>query len=150
MLRVEEQKESISSILERTLDLIATECEENVQVSTRESAAKTLLNERLKNKRGMGHEDFVPFIPVKQQHSQSLFLDQISTSNLDAPKHWKTKKTSDEHARLFEIGSGKSTNQNRKKKSKHTKGEDYKGKFSEKVANRLAKQSKLSKLKSAY
>ena len=137
---------SISNLLEDALDLIGKE--DTLEQSAEISAARQLLSERSKVKRGIDNEDFISFISNKNPEPVSAFMNQISDSSVDDPKYWKSgKKTIPiKSSKNMKFTAG-STNQNKALKNRKSKGESYSERYAakrESVSNRgnLKKQLK--------
>lgn len=134
---------SISNLLEDALDLIGKEDSLDANGSAQISAAKQLLAERSKVKRGIESSDFVPFNASKPVAPENPFMNQISGSTVDDPKYWKTagagkKGGPVKAAKSMKFASG-STNQNKAAKKRTAKGEQYNDRY-------LAKKESVSML----
>jgi hypothetical protein len=140
---------SISNLLEDALDLIGKGDEpEGNDGAPQISAAKQLLSERSKGKRGIESEDFVAFQANKKPAVANPFMNQISSSSVDDPKYWKTSKSKGSipvKTMKFAMGS---TNQNKSSKNRISKGEKYSDRYSAKRENITKKNNLRKQLKS--
>jgi type II secretory pathway pseudopilin PulG len=142
---------SISNLLEDALDLIGKGDEpDSTDGAPQISAAKQLLSERSKGKRGIESDDFVAFQANKKPTVANPFMNQISSSSVDDPKYWKTASTKSKGsipAKTMKFAMG-STNQNKSSKSRISKGEKYSDRYSAKQDNRTKKNNLRKILKS--
>lgn len=137
---------SISSLLEDALDLIGKEGSSVEVGGPQISAAKQLLSERNKGKRGIENNDFIAFAQKPKPVAENPFLSQISTSSVDDPKYWKSGakgKVVKSAAARTAVGKH-STNQNKAAKLRQAKGEQYAERYSAKK-EMVSKRSNLKK-----
>lgn len=139
------EPKTISSLLEDALDLIGTE----VGVSNEVSASKQLLGERNKLKRSIDNEDFVPFDSSNKKPKESPFMNQISGSQVDDPKYWKsTGKAGGLHdIKKIKFQKG-TTNQKKAQRGRQTKGEQYSERYSAKQSGKIKRDLLKKALKS--
>ncbi|KAJ1425686.1 hypothetical protein B484DRAFT_432016 [Ochromonadaceae sp. CCMP2298] len=128
--------QSISSILESTLDLIGNEldgADSGLQrrTSNAVTASQVLLSERSKVKRSIDGEDFVAL--DSSRPAITPFYEQISSSRVDDPKYWKSGTVNEANKNNHNKSKSHYSNkQNKAHKSRSAKGEAYKDRFSAK------------------
>lgn len=139
------EPKTISTLLEDALDLIGNE----VRVSNEVSASKQLLGERTKLKRSIDREDFIRFESTNKKAKENPFLNQISSSEVDDPKYWKSaNKTGGLHEiKKIKFQKG-STNQKKAQRGRQAKGEQYTEKYSAKQSNKSKRDALKKVLKS--
>ena len=166
--------DSISNILEKTLDLIGNELKKNTNTNNKElTAASLLLNEKSNSKKNMIESgDFIPFqSKVEQKGGGDLYLNQIVNSLKEEPKYNSISKQSNLNNTPFSFGnnlvptSNNFNNNNKNKKSnkveikaykskrdkkQRLKGESYNDRFSEKKLSRANKMNRMNGFKSSY
>lgn len=129
---------SISSMLERSLDLISEELSGSAPGQPK-SAARALMEER-KKVQALAIDNSFSFQPRAQPSATGSLplLQQISSSTVQAPKYWSgaTKK----HGKVEKASSNKAAK---------AKGESYNNRFQEKLAAKAAKAKMKNKLKSS-
>lgn len=139
------EPKTISSLLADSLDLIGNEA----GVSNEVSASKQLLGERSKLKRSIDSEDFIHFDSSNKKVKETPFLNQISSSQVDDPKYWKsTNKAGGLHdikKMKFQKGT---TNQKKAQRGRQVKGEQYTEKYSAKQSNKNKREALKKTLKS--
>lgn len=138
------KSENLSSILEKTLDIIGGSAgNETGRASNEISAASALLNERKKLKRSIDFDDFTPFVPAKKTTQVDCLVDSAAKSTVEAPKYWNSGAAPMNKNQLNKKGY----NKNLKKQKK--KGEEYQDRHAGKVEARLNKKAYFNKLKNS-
>jgi hypothetical protein len=123
---------TISNLLEDALDLIGKGESPTENGGAQVTAAKQLLAERSKVRRGIDSSDFIAFNSTsKPAAPENPFLNQISGSSVDDPKYWKSgtsKKGPVKAAKSMKFTAG-TTGQNKASKKRIAKGEQYNDKY---------------------
>lgn len=165
--------DSISNILEKTLDLIGNDLLSNNK-NKEVTAASLLLTEKSNNKKNMIESgDFVPFqSKAELKSSGDLYLNQITNSLKQEPKYIGTNnKPSAVNNTPFSFGSSlvptsnnyNNSNKNKKNnkveikaikskrdKKHRLKGESYSDRLSEKKQSKVNKLNRMNGYKSSY
>lgn len=136
---------TISNLLEDALDLIGNE----VGASNEVTASKQLLGERSKLKRSIDSEDFIHFDSSNKKVKETPFLNQITGSEVEDPKYWKSgsKAGSLHDIKKIKFQKG-STNQKKAQRGRKAKGEQYTDKYSAKQSNKVKRDALKKILKS--
>lgn len=136
--------ENLSSILEKTLDIIGSTVESDAGKPSNEiSAASALLNERKKLKRSIDFDDFTPFVPAKKPAVVDCLVDSAAKSTVETPKYWNSGAAPMSKKQLNKKGYNKNL------KKQKQKGEEYQDRHAGKVAAKLNKKSYFNKLKNS-
>lgn len=140
------ETESISKLMERSLDLIMDS--ESVKSVSEPSAASILMAEKQRMKDMALKEsqlgDYVPINSLKNSEKvANPFFDQIAESKTEAPTYWKG------------IGSQKSKSKKaisvpvitNAKKASHLKGEEYEDRRKNKYASSASRKERMHRIK---
>lgn len=139
--------ESISVILERTLDLINGNESGNAVAPTAEpSAASILLAEkrRMKEQAANMEQDFIPLSSsLGEMKPVNHLLDQISLSSIDQPTYWKGITQKPKKTAALPVMT------NVKKASK-LRGEAYQDKRQSKNVSKASRKDRMHRLKNLF
>lgn len=135
-------QESLSSILDQTLDIGISGPSTASSGIAKVSAASILLREKQKSQREILSSDFVPFNSKAKQQPEKPLLAQISASSVDAPTYWKSNGGTLSQGVAIKNQKGKNGNNKPKahKSHHHEKGEKY----ADRMQSKLSKKSKLA------